>query len=75
MNTQNTRLLGYLKKYGNITQFEALSELGIFRLASRINDLKNKGYKITGQMVNVENRFGETIKIKKYFMEQENGLF
>lgn len=75
MNTQNTRLLGYLKKYGNITQLEALSELGIFRLASRISDLKNKGYKITGQMVNVENRFGETIKIKKYFMEQENGLF
>ena len=68
MNTQNTRLLGYLKKYGNITQLEALSELGIFRLASRINDLKNKGHNIIGQMVDVENRFGEKVKIKRYFL-------
>jgi hypothetical protein len=68
MNTQNTRLLGYLKKYGNITQLEALTELGIFRLASRINDLKNKGHNIIGQMVDVENRFGEKVKIKRYFL-------
>ena len=67
-STQNTRLLVYLKKYGNITQFEALSELGIFRLASRINDLKNKGHNIIGQMVDVENRFGEKVKIKRYFL-------
>lgn len=68
MNTQNTRLLVYLKKYGNITQLEALSELGIFRLASRINDLKNKGHNIIGQMIDVENRFGEKVKIKRYFL-------
>lgn len=60
--------LVYLKKYGNITQLEALSELGIFRLASRINDLKNKGHNIIGQMVDVENRFGEKVKIKRYFL-------
>ena len=68
MNTQNERLLGYLKKYGNITQLEAMTELGIFRLASRINDLKNKGHNIIGQMVDVENRFGEKVKIKRYFL-------
>ena len=68
MNTQNARLLGYLKKYGNITQIEALTELGIFRLASRINDLKNKGHNIIGQMVDVENCFGEKVKIKRYFL-------
>lgn len=67
-STQNARLLGYLKKYGNITQLEAWSELGIFRLASRINDLKNKGHNIIGQMVDVENRFGEKVKIKRYFL-------
>lgn len=71
-STQNTRLLGYLKKYGNITQLEALSELGIFRLASRINDLKNNGHKITGQMVDVENRFGEKVKIKRYFLVENH---
>jgi hypothetical protein len=68
--TQNARLLGYLKKYGNITQIEALTELGIFRLASRINDLKNKGHNIIGQMVDVENRFGEKVKIKRYFLTE-----
>lgn len=71
-STQNTRLLGYLKKYGNITQLEALSELGILRLASRISDLKSKGHHITEYMVDVENRFGEKIKVKRYFWVQDN---
>ena len=70
MNTQNIRLLEYFENYGNITQFEALQELGIFRLASRISDLKKKGYNITGKMVDVKNRFGENIKVKRYYMEQ-----
>lgn len=42
-NTQNQRLIAYLEKHGHITQLEALTELGIFRLASRINDIKRMG--------------------------------
>jgi hypothetical protein len=66
MNSQNERLLRYLKDNGSVTQLTAFSELGIFRLASRINDLKKKGYRIAGEMVKVSNRFGEEIRVKKY---------
>lgn len=42
--TQNEKVLDYMERFGSITQIEALSDLGIMRLASRINDLKKKGY-------------------------------
>ena len=67
-DTQNTRLLAYLENHNHITQMEALNDLGIFRLASRINDLKRKGYVIGGEFINIYNRFGEKVKIKKYFL-------
>lgn len=67
-NTQIVRLLAYFEKNKYITQLEALNELGIFRLASRINDLKRKGYVVGSEFVDVYNRFGEKIKIKKYFL-------
>lgn len=65
-NTQNQRLIAYLEEHGNITQLEAL-ELGIFRLASRINDIKRMGHTVTGQMVEVSNRFGEKVRVKRYY--------
>ena len=69
MNTQNKRLVKYLEDHESITQLEALNELGIFRLASRINDLKRMGYEIGGEMVDVTNRFGESAKVKRYFLK------
>ena len=66
-STQNQRLIAYLEKHGHITQLEALTELGIFRLASRINDIKRMGHTITGQMVEVSNRFGEKVRVKRYY--------
>lgn len=69
MNTQNRRLVKYLEDHESITQLEALNELGIFRLASRINDLKRIGYDIGGEMVDVTNRFGEVAKVKRYFLK------
>ena len=66
-NTQNQRLIAYLEEHGHITQLEALMELGIFRLASRINDIKRMGHTVTGNMVEVNNRFGEKVRVKRYY--------
>lgn len=66
MKTQNERLLDYLKKHGKITQFEAISELGILRLASRVNDCRNSGISILSSMVEVKNRFGENCRVAEY---------
>ena len=64
--TQNERIIEYLKTHNSITQFEALSELGIMRLASRISDLRRLGYPITSKMVTVKNRFDEECRVKRY---------
>lgn len=66
--TQNQRILDYLDSHGSITQLEALRELGVFRLASRISDLRKLGYPIESKMVKVENRYGETCRVKRYSM-------
>ena len=43
--SQTTDLIRYMKKR-SITPIDALRELGCFRLAARINDLRNSGYNI-----------------------------
>ena len=64
--TQNERILSYIEENGSITQLEALNELGVMRLASRISDLKRKGYNIKSENVTVKNRYGEKCSIKRY---------
>lgn len=64
--TQAHRVLDYLDENGSITQLEALQELGVMRLASRISDLKKKGYPIRSDVVAVKNRYGESCHIKRY---------
>lgn len=68
MDTQCERVLKYLQENGKITQFDAMIELGVLRLAARINDLKNSGYLITSLMVKVKNRFSEDCRVAEYRM-------
>ena len=70
--TQNQRVLDYMAETGGITQLEALNELGVMRLASRISDLRKRGYNITSEMKPVKNRYGETCHIKRYRMEEDD---
>ena len=64
--TQAERILDYMEEFGSITQMDALRDLGIMRLASRISDLKRKGYHIESETEPVKNRYGETSYIKRY---------
>lgn len=68
--TQNQRILDYIEENGWITQLEAIKELGVMRLASRVSDMRKRGYKITSEMIPVKNRYGETCYIKRYMMEE-----
>lgn len=67
--TQNQRILDYIEENGWITQLEAIKELGVMRLASRVSDMRKRGYKITSEMIPVKNRYGETCHIKRYKLE------
>lgn len=40
---QKERVLNHLRIHGEITPIEALNYYGVFRLASRINELRNDG--------------------------------
>ena len=64
--TQSQRVLEYIREFGTITQLEALRDLGVMRLASRVSELRKKGHDIAGEMITVENRFGEKCQVKQY---------
>lgn len=66
--TQAQRVLEYIQRHGSITQLEALQDIGVMRLASRISDLRKQGEHIDSKMVAVENRYGETCRVKSYFL-------
>ena len=71
---QNERIIQYMQDFGSITQLEALNDLGVMRLASRISDLKRQGYPIESKIEKVKNRYGECCSIKRYsFKRCENG--
>lgn len=67
--TQEEKVLEYLRDFGSITALEAMRDLGIMRLASRVSDLRANGYNITKDMVAVENRYGEKVHIARYRLE------
>lgn len=69
--TQCERILHYMHTFGSITTREAVNDLGVMRLASRISELKKDGYKIEGQMEAVKNRFGEDCHVKRYRLKEE----
>lgn len=64
--TQAQRVLDYMEEFGSITQFDALKDLGVMRLASRISDLKRDGYQVSSKVDPVKNRWGQTVRIKRY---------
>ncbi len=67
--TQAERVLAYIERFDSITQYEALQDLGVMRLASRISDLRKLGYPIKSETVAVKNRFEETCYISRYSLE------
>jgi hypothetical protein len=71
--TQAERVLDYIREFGSITQLEALKDIGVMRLASRISDLRKDGYNIEGKSEAVENRYGEISYIKRYSEVTQDG--
>ena len=54
--SQNKQIADYLNKGKNLTTLDALSKFGCFRLASRINDLRNEGMHIVTKTIKLENK-------------------
>lgn len=63
--TQCEKIQKYMESFGSITQREAIM-LGIYRLASRIHDLKEDGIGIKTEMIEVKNADGSTSHVARY---------
>ena len=72
--TQAQRILAYMEEYGSISQLEALRDIGCFRLASRICDLRRQGVPIESETETVKNRFGENTYIKRYRLRGDQNV-
>ena len=73
--TQCEMIEDYINEYGSISALEALRDLGVYRLASRIADLKKQGHKIKSEMVSVETRNGGRTHIARYSWADDNVKF
>ena len=71
--TQCERIIDYIMQFGSISSFEAFSDLGIVRLASRIHDLKKQGYEFKSEIRTRKNRYGETVAFKVYRLADNGG--
>ena len=73
--TQCEMIEEYLYTYGEITPLEAMRDLGIYRLASRISDMKKRGHKIKSEMVSVASRNGGRTHFARYSWADDNVKF
>ena len=64
-------ILRHLEIFGRITSAEAMQEYGIYRLASRITDLRRKGVHILSKRETGTNRFGDPIHYAVYSLVRE----
>lgn len=70
--TQCEQILAYMEEKGSITAWDAAYNLGVFRLAARISDLKADGYKIKTDTVKKKDGRGEYKTFARYSLEVNN---
>ena len=64
--TQEGRVLDWMKRNGEITSAIAYDELGIIQLPKRIWNLKRMGYTIKTKWREGKNRFGDKVRFCAY---------
>ena len=69
MSRQVDRVMEYISTFGSITALEALRDLGVMRLSSRICDLQRSGVRFYKVRENILNRYGEKCRIVRYSLE------
>lgn len=67
---QTTAVLRHLKENKGITTFEAFTEYGATRLSAIIFNLR-KRYEIVDEWIERVNRYGDTIRFKRYILVKE----
>ncbi len=64
--TQHEAILKYIDDYGSITPMQAFSDLGVTKLATRVSEMKKKGYKFETTEIETTTRYGKKVRYCKY---------
>ena len=64
--TQKERIRKYLDDFGSISPLEAMTDLGIMRLAARISEMIRAGEPIVTEWETKPNRYGQTTRYARY---------
>jgi len=70
MTNQMAKIREHLRKHRSITSWDAIQLYGCTRLSDKIFQLRNKGWIIDTQMIDVKNRYGDETQIAKYIMRK-----
>lgn len=70
-SSQCSAIRRHLEAGKTITAIEALDAFGCFRLAARIDDLKNAGLPVESALVAVINRDGKKVRVAEYRLAEE----
>ena len=65
---QRELILKYIADFGFITSFQAYQDLGITQLATRISELKDRGYQFKTENVKTKNRYGKPSHYYRYYL-------
>lgn len=63
---QREKVLEYIRKYGGITQLEAMAHLGVGRLSGRVYELRKMGFPIETTTICVKNSDGTACYPARY---------
>lgn len=69
--TQRDRVLQYIKDFGSINSWQAYADLGVTQLATRIWELKDRGYSFEKKRINTKNRYGGNSHYDEYRLREE----
>lgn len=65
------RVLQYMMDYGSITGHQAITDLGMTEVRSRISELMRAGFSISKEWETSKNKFGESVTFVRYSLITE----
>lgn len=69
--TQHEMILEYMRRFGSIDPQQAYFDIGCMKLATRVSELKDRGYNIVSETVRSKNRWGKRVHYKRYRLGEQ----
>ena len=71
---QHQLILKYIEDFGSITPMQAIFDLGITKLATRISEMRKDGMQFQIDTIKSKNRYGKTVRLAKYSFPKEDSV-